>query len=403
MVKRWLLPIAVFSLVVGSILAGGILFIQPAPTKSLEAASPIAHDVVNDVIATRRALIESTGNIPYGSDEEINILALGLDSRKEGHERHCDAIHMITLHLDTWTVTITSVPRGTAAALPPGAHESNEYYIANACLYGGLDYGIKQIEQIVGVQADFVATVGFSQALGIFRALDLPTTETLQFLRHRRSYQIGDPQRSHNQGLFIKDTALRLVGGDGISPTLMYILYSLIDTDLDFKSAQALYDAFRAANLGERPNDISLIMRPEFAVTDMHFDNENGDVQVQSLIDFLKGKVSTEDLSLLSLEDVQAELEAYLREALASDLEVAHVVEEQLWEQLEDNGVRQELHFRFLAKYLESLKISDPEASLRLASDYVLEMEYLGEVYWADLGRKLLADIVDSAQFVSQR
>lgn len=394
MVKRWILPIAVFTLLIGAVVAAGILFVQPAPKKSLEAAEPAAKEVVSDVLDARRAELEAVGEVPFGADNEINILALGLDSRKEGEERHCDAIHMVTLNLDNWTMVITSVPRGTFATLPPGrSYAETDYYLANACAFGGLEYGIKQIEEIVGVRADYVATVGFSQALGIFRSIGLPTTDTLAFLRHRRSYQIGDPQRSHNQGLFMKDTALRLLGGDGLSTPLLHILYSFIDTDLDFKSAQALYLAYRAAELDE--DDIALEIKPYYPVVDMHFDPDNADVQVQALIDFLKGKVSSEDLTLQSLEDVQRELEEYMRGALGDDQEVAHVVEEQLWLQIEDHDVRQELHFRFLAKYLEELKLTDPQEAEKMASDYVLEMEYLSETYWADLGRSMLASLVD--------
>ncbi len=392
--KRWFFPIAVFTLLVGIAIAGGVLFVRPAPKKSLEAAEPAAKEVVNDVLAARRAELEAAGDVSFGSDNEINILAIGLDSRKEGIEQHCDSIHMVTLRLDDWSIKITSVPRGTTATLPPGrTYLSTDYYLANACAFGGLNYGIRQIEQIVGVRADYVATVGFSQALGIFRTIGLPTTDTLAFLRHRRSYQIGDPQRSHNQSVFMKDTALRLLSDDGLSTPLLHILYSFVDTDLDFKSAQALYTAYRAAELNE--DDIVLDIKPHYDVVDMHFDPSNADVQVQALIDFLKGKVSSEDLSLRTLDDVQRELEEYMRGALASEEEIAHVVEEQLWEQLEDNDVRQELHFRFLARYLETLVITDQPAAEQMASDYVLEMEYLGETYWADLGRNMLASLVD--------
>jgi anionic cell wall polymer biosynthesis LytR-Cps2A-Psr (LCP) family protein len=378
------------------VVAGGLLFVKPAPTASLEAAEPPAWDAVGAVIEARRDEIDAESTIPFGSDSQINILALGLDSRKEGLERHCDAIHMVTLDLADWSMLITSVPRGTYSPLPPGReYKETDYYVSNACAFGGLDYGVGQIEKIVGVQADYVATVGFSQALGIFRALEMPTTETLQWLRHRQSYSIGDPQRSQNQAVFMKDVALRLLGEDGISTVLMHILYSLVDTDLDFKTAQALYTAYRASEIADRPNDIALTMRPYYETKEYHFDADNAEAQIDSLISTLEGRLSDEDLSLRSLEELQVELEAYMRESLASSDSVAHVYEEQLWRQLEDEEVREELHFRFMEKYLRELGDTDPDKAVEVVTDYVLEKQFYGLTEWEEKGRNLLATLVE--------
>ncbi len=390
--RSWFLALTAFTLVSGTVVATGLLFMQPAPSTSLEAAEPPAWDAVAEVLAERKKEIDTVSEIPFGTDTQINILALGLDSRKEGRERHCDAIHMVTLDLSNWSMKITSVPRGTVVPIP-GTYEPSEYYIANACAFAGLDYGVSQIENIVGVKADYVATVGFSQALGIFRALELPTTETLQWLRHRRSFQIGDPQRSHNQAVFMKDTVLKLLGGDGISTPLMYLLYSLVDTDLDFKTAQALYTAYRAAQVADRPDDIVLDMKPYFVTQDMHFDPNNPEEQVQELIDRLQGRVSSEDLSNRSLEEIQIELEKYLRVSLASEETVAHAYEEQLWRQLEDEEIREELHFRFLEKYVQELRGEDYDKAVQIITDYILEKQYFGLKEWEQKGKDFLDSI----------
>lgn len=394
--KAWVLPLLLLVAVTSTVVAGGLLFVKPAPSTSLEAAEPSAWDAVGEVIEARRDEIDAEADIPFGTDTQINILALGLDSRKEGRERHCDAIHMVTLDLSDWSILITSVPRGTYAPLPPGGtYKDTDYYVSNACAFGGLDYGVEQIERIVGVQADYVATVGFSQALGIFRALEMPTTETLQWLRHRQSYSIGDPQRSHNQAVFMKDVALKLLGGDGISTALMHILYSLVDTDLDFKTAQALYTAYRASEIAERPDDIRLTMKPYFETKDYHFDPENAEAQIDALIDALEGRLSEEDLSHKSVEELQVELEAYMRESLASSESVEHVYNEQLWRQLEDEAVREELHFRFMEKYLRELQDTDHEKAVEVVTDYILEKQYYGLTEWEEKGRSLLATLVE--------
>jgi anionic cell wall polymer biosynthesis LytR-Cps2A-Psr (LCP) family protein len=303
---------------------------------------------------------------------------------------------MVTLDLEDWSIRITSVPRGTYSSLPPGgSYKETDYYVSNACAFGGLDYGVSQIEKIVGVKADYVATVGFSQALGIFRVLELPTTETLQWLRHRQTYAIGDPQRSQNQAVFMKDVALRLLGGDGISTPVMHILYSLVDTDLDFKTAQALYTAYRASEIEDRPEDIRLAMRPHFDTRIYHFDPENADEQVGALVAALQGRLSSRDLTNKSVEELQAELETYLRESLASDETVVHVYEEQLWRQLEDEDDREELHFRFLEKYVKEIRDTDHDKAVELVTDYVLEKQYFELTSWEQKGRSLLASLLE--------
>lgn len=393
--KAWILPLLLLSTVASTVVAGGLLFVKPAPSQSLEAAEPPAWDAVGDVIEARRAEIDSASEVPFGSDTQINILTLGIDSRKEGQEQHCDAIHMVTLDLSDWSILITSVPRGTYSPLPPGReYKETDYYVSNACAFGGLEYGVTQIERIVGVQADYTATVGFSQALGIFRALDMPTTETLQWLRHRQSYAIGDPQRSQNQAVFMKDVALQLLGGDGISTLLMHVLYSLVDTDLDFKTAQALYNAYRAAGIAERPDDISLTMKPYYETQEYHFDPENADAQIDALITSLQGRLSPDDLSNRSLEELQIELEAFLRESLASTESVEHAYNEQLWRQIEDEDTREELHFRFMEKYLRELEDTDHDKAVEIVTDYVLEKQYYGLTEWEAKGRELLATLV---------
>ena len=394
--KAWFLPLLVLIAVAGAVVAGGLLFVKPAAHTSLIAAEPPAWDAVGEVIQLRQEEIDAAATVPFGSDTQINILAIGLDSRKEGNWQHCDAIHMVTLDLSEWSIVITSVPRGTNSPLPPGRdYLPTDYYVSNACAFGDLDYGVSQIEKIVGVKADYVATVGFSQALGIFRALDLPTTQTLQWLRHRQTYAIGDPQRSQNQAVFMKDVALRLLGDDGVSTPVMYILYSLIDTDLDFKTTKALYAAYRASDVATRPDGITLKMKPYYETQEIHFDPNNADAQVDALVASLKGKLSSDDLSYKTVAELQLELEAYLRKSLASEDTVAHVYDEQLWRQLEDEATREELHFRFLEKYLRELRDVDHDKAVEIVTDYILEKQFYSLEDWEEKGRNLLATLVD--------
>jgi anionic cell wall polymer biosynthesis LytR-Cps2A-Psr (LCP) family protein len=394
-----LLAIMFMSTMIAAVFIFGLIISEPSRPQDLAAAEPIVQDIVGDILKEREKEISEPGEAAFGARDEINILALGLDSRKEGHEQHCDSIHMITLHLKDWSMTITSVPRGTASTLPPGGdYKEYEYYLANACSYGGLDYGVKQIEKVLGVKADYVATVGFSQALGIFRALSLPTTDTLQWLRHRRGYQVGDPQRQHNQAIFMKDNLLKILSGDPIPVPFLYLMYTLVDSDMDFKTAKALYDAYYVSGLGERPADIKVTMKPYYKVVDYHYDPENADAQVEALVDFLKGKVNKEDLSLQTVDEIQAVLIEYLRGALANEDTIVHVYEEQMWRQVEDEKIREELHFRFLDKYVREIEEKDPDAAIQAVTDYILEKQYFELPEWEERGKRFLETIASERE-----
>jgi anionic cell wall polymer biosynthesis LytR-Cps2A-Psr (LCP) family protein len=381
------------SFVLAAMIMFGAFVNQPSAPHDLAAAEPAVKDAVSAVLKSREAEILQEGDASFGDKDTINILALGIDSRKDGAYAHCDAIHMVSLNVKTWTVTIISVPRGTTSPLPPipgHTYLTTDYYLANACYFGGLDYGVKQIEKVAGVKADYVATVGFSEALGIFRALNLPTTDTLEFLRHRRSYQIGDPQRSANQGTFMKDVLLKLTRGDKVPTPFLYLMYKFVHTDMDFATVKALYDAYYAAGIGNHPESVTQIMKPEYAVKEMHFDPSNADQQVGALIDFLKGKVSSDDLSLRSIDDVQSELVAYLRAGLSDDEVVERVYDAQMWQQVENDDDREELEFRYLDRYVALLEPKDPQAAEQAISDYILVKDYYGLTEWKDKGARLL-------------
>ncbi len=360
-------------------------FIESAPVQ------PRVDSAVDKVITARRdTVLNAASEIPFGADDEINILILGIDSRKEGNEGHCDAIHMLTVDTKAWTTTLTSVPRGTYTYIPPGTYAESDYYVANACAFAGLDYGIEQIERIVGVQSDYVVTVGFSQTYGILRALDLPTVESLQWLRHRRSYQIGDPQRSQNQAVFMKDLALKFLDEDGLSTPMLYLLYSFVDTDMDFATIKALHDGLIASGIAARPDDIALTMKPEYETAEMHLDLDNPDAQIDALLARIRSVTSKDDLSDRSINEVQTELASYLDGALATAQSVEREMDDQLWRQIVDEDERERFHYAFVEAYATELLATDRDAAVQLVADYILEKQTLGIIVWEKKGRDLL-------------
>lgn len=313
----------------------------------------------------------------FGDDDLVSILLLGLDARAGSDVAHCDVIQLIELDRKNEVIRITAIPRGTFALLPGAGHVPSDYYVSNACAIGGLEYGITQIEQILGKQSDYVVMVGFSKALGIFRLLQLPTTETLQWLRARHAYAIGEPQRAHNHSTFLK----QLLTQDTISQftALEYILYKLIDTDLTFSQAQELVREVIAMELSTYPERVELSMKPEYVVQEVTYDPE-------LLTTFLESPFNPPDGA--SKEEIQQEIIAIITTNLHDPILVERMFEQQLWWQLDDASAREAMHFTLLETYLSQKK--EEEERQALLADYIIEMEALGETTWAERGRALL-------------
>lgn len=359
-----------------------------APSTAQEAASIDA--LLTDVIAGR---LETVGDdlVDFGDQSEVNILLLGLDARTGWDAPHCDAIHMLTLNIDDWTMQITSVPRGTTAYIP-GEYEEHEYYLANACAFAGLDHGIREIEKVLGVKHDYLVTVGFSQTIGILRAFELPTTEGLQWLRHRQSYAIGDPQRSHNQAVFMKDVIVGHLNKfrSVFALPMQLVLYNSVNTDLPFAHAKALLHGFVSAEIDARPDDIVLAMKPYYETVDYHFDPEHAAEQIEEKLDRVAPYLSREDLSRRSLEEIQKDLMNFLDGELERE-SYEDVMAARTWLQVEDSAARASYHYKFVELAYNALRENDFESAKNVITDYLLEAEALGEWSYAVNAEYMLA------------
>lgn len=353
--------------------------------------------IVDQVLEQRAEQIKQDPSLEFTANE-ITVLLIGLDTRKDQDNPHCDAIHFFTFDLEDWSILITSIPRGTYSALPPGGtYEPTQYYVSNACGFGGIDYGISQIEKISGLRADYVVTVGFSQAMGVFRLLNLPATETLQWLRHRQSYSIGDPQRSHNQALFMKDMIVAHINDfeSDLTAPLQYVFFTTISTDMEFSLARALLKGYLAADIASRPEDIRLQMIPYHQTVDYHYDQNSLEEDLQQKIDFMQPLLTQDDLTGRSKEEIQAELVAFLEDRLVSEESVADVVAQELWLQVEEEQVREQFEFAYAERYFEELKLTDQAAAVKYMSDYILEQQALGNETYIEQAKRDLENIVE--------
>jgi anionic cell wall polymer biosynthesis LytR-Cps2A-Psr (LCP) family protein len=328
---------------------------------------------------------------PFGEDNIARVLLIGLDSRAGEEHGHCDAIQMIEIDKEKESISITAVPRGTYSPLPFGkGTTSSEYYVSNSCALGGLEYGIKNIERIVKQEADYLVVVGFSEALGILRKFELPTTETLQWLRNRQGYAIGEPQRARNHSTFLKNMLVRFTPEDvsAFDKTFHYIVYKMVQTDLTFSQTEVIIEVLSGMKLNDQPEKIQLFMKPAYDVQDIPYNPEEIGDHLSATVGRISGWLSKDDYAGLTAEEIQDNLLHTIDEKIDDDEFLMWAFENDLWLQVENDAARDQVRWDFMMRYMEIV----PEEKKEVLADYILEMEHLGETEWGKKGKGALLE-----------
>ncbi|EKD33296.1 MAG: hypothetical protein ACD_76C00052G0003 [uncultured bacterium] len=377
--------IAIIIIVFVAVSAGFVLATSDSGKKSVSAVSDALTDRMEQ-------MINGGSKFDIASKDEVNVLLIGLDSRAGWKKAHCDANHMFTLNIKNKTLTITSVPRGTYVFIPGGPYEATEYYLANSCELVGVEYGAAQVEKIVGKQADFRVYAGFSQTMGVLRALGMPAPEAMQWLRYRHGYAIGEPQRSANQAVFMKDMVVKYLPKfeSEFSIPFQFALFSIVDTDMDFATARALLAFAYSADFDKHPEKIFIAMKPEYETAEFHFDPEKTALELERARGYLQPLLPSDDLSGKSLEEIQSQLADYLRSALNSNDPIDDIMRKKIWLQVENSAVREELHFAFIERWANE----NPSDAEDLIVKYIMEMQVAGEQDYEKKGRELLEKIM---------
>ena len=358
-------------------------------------------------------------DIAVETPDQANVLIIGVDSRKGSKEVHCDAIHLVSIDTVEDTVEFINVPRGTYSYIPKpadwepdqelldavgydlqkaaeeaeeqeegedmdghpltppsqGVEElavpeepqeppnitalawSKEQYISNVCEYMGVEEFVTRIEKITGEEVDYQVMIGFSQAQGVLRALRFDPTTTLQFLRHRKTYGLGDVQRSYNQSLFLEDLLVNRVDMvDELPKTAQFALYRLVDTDLPYPVARGLLAWAQTSAVRSDTARITHRTAPSGtpAAQEIRFNEEEADAQVQALYDRLRvfdRGFSVNDVQPTLLAYVNQETTAAYNAFVAVDLETARahldgLIDQQIWHQIDDADERRDIMVR---------------------------------------------------------
>ncbi|MEK7094527.1 MAG: hypothetical protein AAB886_00265 [Patescibacteria group bacterium] len=333
---------------------------------------------------------------------KINVLLVGVDKRVNWEAEHCDAIHLMKFDLVDERVEIVNVPRGTPTRMEmpagwepkkelvdavmeeerikeeAGITESGnqgirseddktkveiiteeiatrawgmEQYVSNICYYAGFEPFVREIEKITKEKIDYTARIGFSEAEGILRVLKFNPASTLQFLRHRQSFSLGDVQRSYNQAVFIGDMLSGRISDVGKLPTvLQFTLFRLLKTDMPPEVAHTLFKEISQSKIvGDRTRITHKTMPALFGNPEViHIDPEDVRLEVDRLYGHL-----TRLLPSFNVKDTEMTIKGYVenaeREASAAwldgDTEQARaimntVVSNELWHQIENDKER---------------------------------------------------------------
>lgn len=384
--------IAIVVIVIFAAIGGWFLFGKSEP----EQGDAKEVDFVDAFFEERKRVLDQTEEEdPFGEDDLVRILLIGLDSRVQEEHGHCDAIQFVEINKNSKSVTITAIPRGTYSPLPyePGLDPS-DYYVSNACEKGGLAYGIQQIERIVGKQADYVATIGFSGLIGLLRQVELPTTDTLRWLRHRQGYAIGEPQRAHNHSTFIKQMLGKFIPDEHskLDIPFQFMVYQFIKTDLSFEQSREISRVLSEIGVKENPDRITLQMRPEFEVRDISYNADEVQDYLQSMLGPIEHLLNNQDFSDVSLSEVQADLLRLIDDGLSNPEFLDWGYENRIWYQIEDEQTRLEYQFELITTYINSL--TDLDEKRDVLQSYFYELEYLGKQEFIDLAR-MTVDSID--------
>ena len=341
---------------------------------------------------TRKASLETEKNEdPFSEDGIVRILLIGLDGRAGQQAKNCDAIQFIEINKKTQTIDVTAIPRGTYAPLPPGNYLPSDYYVSNACRLVGIEYGIEQMEFILGKKANYVVFIGFSQALGLLKTLQLPSRATLQWLRQRQGYTIGEPQRAHNHSTFIKYLLTRFtpVETSAVNILWQYPLYKMAQTDLSFTQTRALVSAISEMELDSHPERVRLGMKPSYAVADIPYEAEKTEDYVENILAPIKNTIPEHAYNGKTETEIQEELIVMIEQKLLDPVFVKESYMQELWLQIEDPLLQEALHYAILSEYL--LSLSSEEEKKDILADYLFAMDSAGEPFWYLVGTQLLS------------
>jgi LCP family protein required for cell wall assembly len=176
-------------------------------------------------------------------DKPIFVLVLGSDSRPGTalEDGLCDSIHILGINPKRRSATLMGIPRDAYVPLASGGTNK----INSAMPAGGVDAMIATVERLTGIRFDYYALSGFDETIGAFNDIggldiDLPYSFTgyassfqagkaelsgravLELARTRKGLNLGDFDRSMNQGRILVAALAQFRKEFGRDPTTLF-------------------------------------------------------------------------------------------------------------------------------------------------------------------------------------
>lgn len=322
--------------------------------------------------------------------KRINIALIGLDGRMGSPGGHADANHVISIIPDAGKIQIISIPRDTYVDCgyddTTNLNKLTVYYMS-----AGRKAYLDKVAEIAGLNSiDYYVEFGFSQAMGILRLLGYNSIETLQVLRSRKSFAIGDYQRVYNQAQFVRQMILKhfeLINGS-LKPVFINGILALVRTNLNYNILSYLFDKIEEKEIYKNPENIIIKIKPGLPTNYKVFDFSNPEV-IASLKQQLNLEyIAKQDTTGFKPKDFQAYLQNRLDKIIfdsAKDTlknpklainKLKPYYEQKIWLQITDDELSLEYSKKISDIIAKSyLKIKDTLNASKIKNSFLAEQE----------------------------
>lgn len=295
------------------------------------------------------AMSRTMSKTPYIRGRVINIAVVGVDSRLGTSGARADAIHLLTVSIDSGIVEIMSVPRETYCDL--GHEENPRLNIITYARQRSMGYFLKRLAEVTKRGTiQYYAEVGFSQAMGIIEMLGYKDPAgTLRYLRSRKAFALGDYQRSHNQSVFLKQNLVSkfdwLTGATG--DVLLMAGLRFVNTNLTKDVCQGIIYGLQKKNFPHHRSDavrVRMVPGYQFRMQDYAADSATiarTGRRSDAIIGDDKAPGQNVTARLRNIVRLAAADTAKRPAQVVRRLEV--VVDQHAWVQIQDKEVRKEL------------------------------------------------------------
>lgn len=269
-----------------------------------------SRDISDSLLLMGEDTSASSSKNAFGNAKRINIALIGVDGRFGSSGGHADANHVLSIMPEIGKVEIISIPRDTYVYCgyedSTGLNKLTVFYMAR-----GKKAYLDTIAKITRLgSVPYYIEFGFSQAMGILRWLGFNSSQTLQVLRTRKSFAVGDYQRVYNQAQFIRQAMVRNFGllNGPLRPVVLRGVLALVRTNLNYEKLSEIAESLNQTSFAESADNISIKVRPSLKVNFKVFDFSNQE-NVSSLRNQLNlDHIAEKDTTAFSPKDFQGYL-----------------------------------------------------------------------------------------------